>query len=269
MYAIYNGVDHERKRRRRRLLILILLILLFLIGYAMYLYLYGGRKGGDGAGRGDGDGYSGGSNGNGGNQTDTSGQPSPSNMLYPTKGIVKGYDLIIVEDHVNVDNERYSLIVTTTGSFRSLVAYGGSSVKGNITNGAAIIKYGGYDIPVLAFASTNSTVIQDFPSIQIRLDKNGGYVLYKPVSLAVYYRYIQFNISGTVVHVWMPAKTLPTNLANASAHVTIDPEFGVYYLNNVAYNLELGTPPRKLRGILRAWLVYTKESGKYVITINP
>jgi hypothetical protein len=155
------------------------------------------------------------------------------------------------------------------GSFRSLVAYGGSSVSGNITNGIAVIKYGGYEIPVVAFASTNSTLVQDFPGVQVRLDKNGGYVVYTPVSMAIYYRHVQYNVSGTVVHVWVPTKTLPTKLADASVHVTIDPEFGVYYLNNVAYWLEIGTPPQKLKGILRSWLVYTTESGRYTFTINP
>jgi hypothetical protein len=245
------GAGHERKRRSRGL-ILLMLILALLIGYATYLYLSSGRKGGGG-----------------GDQTTTPGPSAPSNLLYPTRDIVNGYDLIVIEDHVHVENGRYSLVASAAGSFRSLVAYGGSTVRGNITNGAAVIKYGGYDIPVVAFASTNSTIVQDFPGIQVRLDKNGGYVLYKPVSLAIYYRYAQFNISGTAVHVWVPAKTLPTKLADASVHVTIDPEFGVYYINNVAYNLELGTPPQRLKGILRAWLVYTTESGRYVFTINP
>jgi hypothetical protein len=248
-----TGVTYERKRRRRGL-ILALLILALLIGYAMYLYIIGGGKG-DGK--------------KGGNQTDTPGPPRPSNVLYPTRDLVNGYDLIVIEDHVHVENGQYTLVTSAAGSFRSLVAYGGSTVSGNITNGIAVIRYGGYEIPILAFASTNSTITQDFPSIEARLDTSGGYVLYKPVSMAIYYRYHRFNVSNTVVHVWVPAKTLPTRLADASVHVTIDPEFGVYYLNNVAYNLELGTPPQKLRGILRSWLVYTKESGRYVFTINP
>jgi hypothetical protein len=234
-------------------LIVALLILVLLIGYAVYLYLGGGKGGGGG----------------GGDQTATPGPSQPSNVLYPTREIVNGYDLIVIEDHVHVENGQYVLVTSAVGSFRSLVAYGGSTVSGNITNGIAVIRYGGYEIPVVAFASTNSTIIQDFPGIQVRLDANGGYVFYKPVGMAVYYKYHRFNISNTVVHVWVPAKTLPTRLADALVHVTIDPEFGVYYLNNVAYNLEIGTPPQKLRGILRSWLVYTTQSGRYVFTINP
>jgi hypothetical protein len=249
-----TGIGYERKRRRRGLIVLLLLLLL-LVGYAVYLYLIGGRGGGGGGG--------------GGNQTTTPGPTPPSNLLYPTRDVVNGYDLIVIEDHVHVENGKYSLVTSAVGSFRSLVAYGGSTVTGNITHGAAVIRYGGYEIPVVAFASTNSTIVQDFPGIQVRLDENGGYVFYKPISMAVYYRHSQFNISGTAVHVWVPTKTLPTRLADASVHVAIDPEFGVYYINNVAYSLELGTPPQKLKGVLRAWLVYTTASGRYAFTINP
>jgi hypothetical protein len=218
------------------------------------LYLSGGDKGGGGGG---------------GGGTPTPRPSPPSNVLYPTREIVNGFDLIVIEDHVHVENGQYSLVTSAVGSFRSLVAYGGSTVSGNITSGVAVIRYGGYEIPIVAFASTNSTVVQDFPGIQVRLSADGGYVLYTPISMAVYYRYHRFNVSNTVVHVWVPSKTLPTRLADASVHVTIDAEFGVYYINNVAYNLELGTPPQKLRGILRSWLVYTQESGRYVFTINP
>jgi hypothetical protein len=103
----------------------------------------------------------------------------------------------------------------------------------------------------------------------VRLNTGGGYVLYTPISMAVYYRHLQYNISGTVVHVWVPARTLPTTLASASVHVVIDAEYGVYYVNNVAYGLEAGTPPQKHRGVLRAWFVTTDRSGRYVFTINP
>jgi hypothetical protein len=247
-----TGVGHERKRRHRGVIIAVL-ILALLIGYAMYLYFAGGDRG----------------DGGGGDQIETPGPTPPTNVLYPTRDLANGYDLIVIEDHVHVENGKYSLVTAAVGSFRSLVAYGGSSVSGNITRGIAVIRYGGYEIPIVAFASTNSTITQDFPGIQVRLSQDGGFVLYKPVSMAIYYRYHRFNVSNTVVHVWVPAKTLPTRLADVTVHVTIDPEFGVYYINHVAYNLELGTPPQKLRGILRSWLVYTQESGRYVFTINP
>ncbi len=240
------------RRKRRGGLIVAVLILVMLIGYALYMY-FGGRGGGGGGG---------------GDQTTTPGPSPPSNVLYPRE-IVNGYDLIAIEDHVTVDNGRYSVVASVVGSYRSVVAYGGSSVSGNISNGIAVIKYGGYDILVVAFASTNSTITQDFPGIQLRLDENGGYVLYTPVSMAIYYRRHVFNISNTVVYVWVPAKTLPTRLASANVHVTIDPVYGVYYVNNVAYSLERGTPPQKHRGVLRSWLVYTDKSGRYVFTINP
>ncbi len=243
---------YEERRKRRRGLIVAIIILLLLIGYALYKYFSGGPGPGDG-----------------GTTTTTPGPQPPSNVLYPSGDLVNGFDLIVVEDHVETTNGQYIVVTTAVGSYSSLVAYGGSSATGNITFGTAVIKYGGYVIPVLAFASTNSTVAQDFPGIRVRLDENGGYVLYTPVSMAIYYRHLQYNISGRVVHVWVPAKSLPSRLADASVHVTIDPEFGIYYLNNVAYRLELGTPPRKYRGILRSWIVYTSESGRYTLTINP
>ena len=246
-----NINTYGEKRRRRVGLILAVLILALLIGYALYKYFYSGGGGG------------------GTTTTTVTGTPSTSNVLYPNGGIANGYDLILVEDHVSVTEGQYSIVASAVGSFRSLVAYGGSSVSGNITNGVAVIKYGGYEIPVIGFASTNSTLVQDFPGIQVRLDVNGGYVLYTPISMAVYYKHYQYNVSNTVVHVWAPAKTQPTTLASASVHVVVDPEYGTYYINGVAYGLDIGTPPRQYRGILRSWLVYTTEGGKYVFTINP
>jgi len=250
-----NIHTYGEKRRRRVGLILAVLILVLLIGYALYKYFYSGGGGGGGGG--------------GTTTTTVTGTPSTSNVLYPNGGIANGYDLILVEDHVTVSDGQYSIVASAVGSFRSLVAYGGSSVSGNITNGVAVIKYGGYEIPVVGFASTNSTLVQDFPGIQVRLDVNGGYVLYTPISMAVYYRHYQYNVSSTVVHVWVPARSLPTTLTSASVHVTIDSQYGVYYINGVAYGLEYGTPPQKFRGVLRSWLVYTTTSGKYVFTINP
>ena len=248
------SVNVEERRRRRRVgLIIAMFILALLIGYAIYLYL--GGRGGGGGGGGGGDG--------------TPGPQPPSNLLYPNTDLVNGYDLIVVEDHVSVTNGQYQIITSAVGAYKSLVAYGGSSVTGNITHGAAVIRYGGYVIPVLAFASTNSTVTQDFPGINVRLTTNGGYVYYRPVDMAIYYRHLQYNISGTVVHVWVPAKTQPTTLASASVHVVVDPEYGVYYVNGVAYGLETDTAPRRFRGILRGWVVSTDRSGRYVFTINP
>jgi len=249
-----NIYTYGGKRRRHSGLIVAVLILVMLMGYALHMHFYRGGGGGGGGG---------------GTTTTTTGPPQPSNVLYPNGGIANGYDLIVIEDHVSVENGKYYIVASAAGAYRSIVAYGGSSVSGNITNGVALIKYGGYEIPVVAFASTNSTLVQDFPGIQVRLDVNGGYVLYTPISMAVYYRHYQYNVSNTVVHVWVPAKTLPTTLASASVHVVIDPEYGTYYVNGVAYGLEYGTPPRQYKGVLRSWLVYTKDSGRYVFTINP
>jgi len=245
-----SGVNYRRRIGKGT--IVAVLILVMLIGYGLYMYFYRGGGGGGG----------------GGTTTTTTGTPPPSNVLYP-RDIVNGYDLIVIEDHVSVEGGQYSIVASAAGAYKSLVAYGGSSVSGNITNGVALIKYGGYEIPIVAFASTNSTITQDFPGIEVRLDAGGGFVHYKPVSMAIYYRYASFNVSNTVVHVWVPAKTLPTKLASVSVHVTIDPEYGTYYINGVAYGLEYGTPPQKFKGVLRSWIVYTKDSGRYVFTINP
>jgi hypothetical protein len=246
-----SDVKHRRKIGKG--MIVAVLLLAMLIGYAIYMSLSRGGGGGGG----------------GGTTTTTTGTSPSTTVLYPNAGVVNGFDLILVEDHVTVSDGQYSIVASAVGSFRSLVAYGGSSVSGNITNGVAVIKYGGYEIPVVGFASTNSTLTQDFPGIQVRLDANGGYVLYTPISMAVYYRHYQYNVSNTVVHVWVPAKTQPTTLASASLHVVVDPQYGTYYINGVAYGLDVGTPPRQYRGILRSWLVYTTAGGKYVFTINP
>jgi len=233
------------------------LILALLIGYAIYMNFSHATTG------------SGGGGGGGGTTTTATGTSPQIVVLYPNAGVTNGFDLILVEDHVNVNNGQYSIVASAVGSYRSIVAYGGSSVSGNITYGVAVIKYGGYEIPVVGFASTNATLVQDFPGIQVRLDANGGYVLYTPISMAIYYRHLQYNISNTVIHVWVPAKTQPATLASASLHVVIDPQYGTYYVNGVAYGLDVDTPPKQYKGILRSWLVYATAGGSYVFQINP
>ncbi len=158
-----------------------------------------------------------------------------------------------------------------SGTFRSLVAYGGSSVTGNITYGTAYITFGYYKIPVVGFASTNATIKQDFPGMKVRLTADGGYVVYTPVDMAVYYRRYAFNISGTTVYVWVPAKSLPSILTTeASQHVYIDPETAFYYINGVPYRLTIDAPPtRTYVGVLRSWVLYASRYGKYVFQINP
>lgn len=248
-----SGVGH--RRRIGKGMVAAVLILALLIGYAIYMGFGRGGAGGGGGGT--------------TTTTTTTGPSGPSTVLYPNAGIVNGFDLILVEDHVSVSGGQYSIVASAVGLYRSVVSYGGSTVSGNITYGVAVIKYGGYEIPVVGFASTNATIVQDFPGIQVRLGAAGGYVLYIPIRMAVYYRHLQYNISGTPVHVWVPARTLPTTLASASLHVTVDPEYGTYYINGVAYGLEIGTPPRQYRGVLRSWIVYTASGGRYVFTINP
>lgn len=191
----------------------------------------------------------------------------PKPEVYPTGDIYNGYNLILLEDFVNPDG--YEIIVKAFGSYSSIPAYGGSGVQGNITHGQAYLEYGGFSIPIIAIASTNSTLKQDFPSIQIRLDTNGGYILYTAANLAIYYRHMAFNVSGTTVHVWAPASQQPPQLASATHHVTLDPANGVAYVNGMPVKLTVGNPPPQRKGVLRAWLVTTSTSGTYTLTINP
>lgn len=188
--------------------------------------------------------------------------------LYPTGDIYNGYNLILLEDFV--DTNGYQIVVTTYGAYSSVPAYGGSGLKGNITYNQAYLQYGGFSIPIIAISSTNSTLTQDFPGIQIRLGPNGGYILYTAANLAIYYRYMAFNVSGTTVHVWAPASQLPTQqVSGASYHVTIDPANGVAYVNGMPVKLSLGSPQPQRKGVLRAWLVTTSTSGTYTLTITP
>lgn len=191
----------------------------------------------------------------------------PKPEVYPTGDIYNGYNLILLEDFVNPNG--YEIIVKAFGSYSSIPAYGGSGVQGNITHGQAYLEYGGFSIPIIAIASTNSTLKQDFPSIQIRLDTSGGYILYTAANLAIYYRHMAFNVSDTTVHVWAPASQLPQQLASATHHVTLDPANGVAYVDGMPVKLTVGNPPPQRKGVLRAWLVTTSTSGTYTLTINP
>ena len=163
------------------------------------------------------------------------------------------------------------MVARLATTFRSLVAYGGSSVTGNITFGSAYIIHGYYKIPVVGFASTNRTITQDFPGMRIRLTETGGYVVYTPVSMAVYYQRYTFNISNTVVYVWVPAKSRPSTLTTeATQHVYIDPETSFYYINGVPYRLVIDAPPRRTHtGVLRSWVLTANRYGTYVFQINP
>lgn len=209
-----------------------------------------------------GGGDAGGGGGSGGGGTTTT-KPE----VYPTGDIYNGYNLILLEDFVDADS--YQVVVTAFGAYYAIPAYGGSGVKGNITHGQAYLEYGGFSIPIIAIASTNSTLKQDFPGMQIRLDTSGGYILYTAPSLAIYYRHMAFNVSGTMVHVWAPASQLPLQLSGASHHVTIDPANGVAYVDGTPVWLIIGNAQPQRKGVLRAWLVTTTTSGTYTLTINP
>jgi hypothetical protein len=149
------------------------------------------------------------------------------------------------------------------------VGYGGSSVEGNITAGAAAIDYAGYKIMLIGFASTKGVVSYDSDDVYVSLDTSGGYVLYKRVGLAVYYRHIEATANGGPVHIWLPATSLPSYRAPARAHVVVDPSRGVYIINGVEYMFDILQPPRKQKGVLIAWAVYADRSGTYVFKINP
>lgn len=208
-------------------------------------------------------GSAGGGGGGGGGTTITAPRPA----VYPTGDIYNGYNLILLEDFVNPND--FQIVVTAFGAYYSIPAYGGSGVRGNITHGQAYLEYGGFSIPIIAIASTNSTLKQDFAGIQIRLDTSGGYIFYTAPNLAIYYRHMAFNVSDTTVHVWAPASQLPPQLSGASYHVTIDPANGVAYINGMPAKLSPGNPQAQRKGVLRAWLVTTSEPGTYTLTINP
>ncbi|QJF12420.1 hypothetical protein QIT50_gp08 [Pyrobaculum spherical virus 2] len=209
-------------------------------------------------------GGSGGGGGGGGGGTTTT---APMPAVYPTGDIYNGYNLILLEDFVNPND--YQIVVSAFGEYSSIPVYGGSGVQGNITHEQAYLKYGGFSIPIIAIASTNSTLKQDFPGMQIRLDTSGGYILYTAPNLAIYYRHMAFNVSGTTVHVWAPASQLPPQLSGASHHVTIDPANGVAYVDGMPVKLSTGVAQPQRKGVLRAWLVMTSVPGTYTLTINP
>ena len=241
--------------RLDRRYVLAAIVLALLIAAALWLYF--GQT--DGAGGG----------GGGGTTTTTTGPSGGPVVLYPTSDLPDGFDLIVVEDHVEVSDGQYIIITEAHGTYRSLVAYGGASVSGNITHGQAVIKYSNYIIPLVAFASTNRTITYDYPGIRIRLDnEHGGFVAYTSISLAIYYRVYEFNVSGTTVYVWLPASRGPTAL-DYDKHVFVDPVYGVYYINGMPYTLEMISPREPRRGILRAWVVATDKNGTYVFRINP
>jgi hypothetical protein len=251
-------------KTKRGLIYIALAAVVAVIAIYAALNWIGGGSGGGGGGSGGGGGGSGG----GGNST---GGPPPGYTLYPTSGIVNGYNVIFLEDHVNEVDGRYVVSVGLVSTFSSLVAYGGSSVAGNITFGSAYIVHGYYRIPVVAFASTNSTITQDFPGMRVRLTADGGCVIYTPVSMAVYYRRHTFNIGSDVVYVWVPARSLPSTLCTgATQHVYIDPETAFYYVNGAPYRLTTDAPPTTVpRGVLRSWVIYSNRYGVYVFQVNP
>ena len=255
------------KDRRLLLAIALAVVIAAVVAWA---WLGGGGGGGGGGSGGSGGGGGGGSGGGGGGGNTTT-TPPPGDVLYPTSGIYNGFNVIFIEDHVDVEDGRYVVRSGLSGTFRSLVAYGGSSVTGNITYGVAYITFGYYKIPVVGFASTNATITQDFPGMKVRLTADGGYVVYTPVSMAVYYRRYTFDIGGTTVYVWVPAKSLPSVLTTeASQHIYIDPEAAFYYVNGAPYRLTIDVPPTRTHvGVLRSWVLYANRYGAYVFQINP
>jgi hypothetical protein len=234
---------------RKYIIAAILLALLILVA----LWNYFGKSGAGGGGE---------------TTTTTTTAPERPTVLYPTSDLPGGYDLIVLEDHVEVRDGTYVVVAKAYGTYKSLVGYGGASVSGNITHGQAAIRYSDYIIPLAAFASTNDRISQDYPGMEIRLDSQGGYVAYPNISLVIYYRAYTFNISGTIVYVWLPSST-GSIIPDYDKHVYVDQVYGVYYINGVPYPLEIIPPRKPYKGILRAWLVAADKSGTYVFRINP
>jgi hypothetical protein len=189
-------------------------------------------------------------------------------VIYPPVVVKGSTDVIVLEDHVEAFGDRYIIRATVVGAYTSLVGYGGSSVSGNITAGAAAIDYRGYKIILLGFASTSGAVSYESDDVLVSLDAAGGYVLYKKVGLAVYYRHIEATADG-LVHIWIPARSMPSYRAPAEAHVVVDPERGVYIINGAEYVFDILTPPGKQSGVLIAWAVFADRSGTYAFKINP
>ena len=260
---------HRLLKDKRRLLLVGLIAVLAVV--AALNWMWGGLGGGGGGGGGGTNTTTTTSPGGGGGGGTTTTTIPPGDFLYPNDDVKNGFNVIFIEDHVAVEGDHFKVVARLSGSFRSLVAYGGSSVTGNITYGSAYIKYNYYTIPIIGFASTNATITQDFPGIQVRLREDGGYVIYTPVSMAIYYQRYVFNLSNTVVYVWVPARTLPGVLSTeATMHVYIDPENCFYYVNGQPYRLSIDAPPRRLyRGVLRSWVIYADRYGTYVFQVNP
>lgn len=238
----------RRVSKRRLLLIIAIAVIACLILYCVWCRIFGsGCGGGDG----------GGGRGGGGDR-----------VIYPPVVVAGGTDVIVLEDHVETSGDRYVIRAAVVGAYTSLVGYGGSSVSGNITAGAAAIDYMGYKIILLGFASTNRAVSYESDDVLVSLDESGGYVLYKKAGLAVYYMHIEATANG-VVHIWIPARSMPSYRAPAKAHVVVDPERGVYIINDAEYVFDILTPPEKRSGVLIAWAVFADRSGIYTFRINP
>jgi len=190
-------------------------------------------------------------------------------VIYPPINVDNGVDVIVLEDHVTVSGGMYRITANVVGFYTSIVAYGGSSAEGNITAGVAAINYAGYKVVLLGFASTRNSIFYNSSAVLVNLNLDGGYVIYKSLSLAVYYRRISTYVGLNTVNIWIPAQSLPSTLAPAEVHVVVNPVRGTYIIGGAEYVFSLLTPPPKQRGVLLTWAVAADRSGTYSLRINP
>jgi len=236
------------RHRGRRYLPLVILVLLLAIAALWLLSKPGGGGGGS-------------------RQTSTPGPGSPGVTEWRLCAVPNGINLIYIPSWVTYNGTAYVFSATLAGPSVVLVAYGGSSVSTGLQYGNPYVDIGSDRIYLVGVASKNGTAHFDCPGINVRLDANGGYILYNGRH-AVYYVREAFNTTAGVVYVWTVAPSYPSLLvSNATNHIIMT-QYGVK-VNGVPYQVGLGTYGSVKTGVLKAWMVYVDTSGTYTFAINP
>jgi hypothetical protein len=184
----------------------------------------------------------------------------------PSVGVYQGVDVVVLEDFVAVEGDRYVVRAAAPERFAQVPAWGGWSVSANITHSTLAVNLTGAGgrglVLVFGVASRNATLDQDLGNgFRVHASGEGGYVVYN-------------NTAGWClrpparqddVYVWLPA---PSCSLSVEYRITVEPAWGGVYVNGrPAEVVNVGLA--KVRGVLPGWLVYANQSGAYYFTVRP